>query len=63
VGVIQRRMAARLLRGLGRAQALFTIGHNMMISLAGLVKACLPFSRKHAQANAVAWRRFYELHH
>ena len=34
-----------------------------MISLAGLVKTCLPFSRKHAQSNAVAWRRFCELHH
>ena len=45
------------------AQGLFTIGHNMMISFAGLVKACLPVSRKHAQANAVAWRRFCELHH
>ena len=34
-----------------------------MISFVGLVKACLPFSRKHAQANAVTWRRFCELHH
>ena len=29
----------------------------------GWVRGCLPFSRKHAQANAVAWRRFCELHH
>jgi len=35
----------------------------MMISFAGLVKACLPFSRKHAQSNTVAWQRFCELHH
>ena len=34
-----------------------------MISFVGLVKACLPFSHKHAQSNAVAWRRFCELHH
>ena len=35
----------------------------MVISFVGLVKACLPFSHKHAQANAVTWRRFCELHH
>ena len=34
-----------------------------MISFVGLVKAYLPFSHKHAQSNAVAWRRFCELHH
>jgi len=39
------------------------IGHNMMISFAGLVKACLSFSRKRAQTNVVAWRRFCALHH
>ena len=39
------------------------IGHNMMISFAGLVKACLSFSRKRAQINVVAWRRFCALHH
>ena len=35
------------------------IGHNTMILRVGLVKACLPFSHKHAQSNAVAWLAWF----